>query len=65
MSSTVGLGLLLNMEFAERDPFFSLSLHAYFLLMSQGVMCVSRRQPMPFIVMQLVHKILRLHDAHS
>lgn len=34
VSNTVELGLPLNMGFAERDPFFSLSLHAYFLLMS-------------------------------
>lgn len=65
VSSTVGLGLLLNMEFAERDPSFSLFACLLPINVTRSYVCVSRRQSMPFIVMQLVHKILHLHDAHS
>lgn len=38
--ATAELGILLNMGLVEREPFFSLSLHAWVLLMSQGVMRV-------------------------
>jgi len=62
VSDAIRLETMVKTGFAEGDPFFSLFLHAEFLLTSQGVdVCVSRRQWIPFTV----HSLPGFHCAHT
>lgn len=60
VSNTVELGLPLNTGFAERDPSFSLFACLLPINVMRSYVCLFRRQWVPFIVIQPMHKILHL-----